>query len=197
MNGEPMPRTMPHRTAALVATGLLLGTAGQQSASGGTPQHIGYRSLLSVAATSAIADPEPLPPNLFVPPSHDKLVSEMWRRSATFRRQGRRIAEDTGLVVRVHLNPLVPGESARATTRVTRQVGSLAADVSIRDTGCFVELLAHELEHVLEQLDRIDLAAAAQRPGRAVWVAGDGSFETIRAIHVGRQVAAEVQGVGP
>ena len=193
-----MPRTMPHRTGALVATVLLLGTAGQQSASGGTLQDIGYRSLLSVAATSAIADPEPLPPpNLIVPPSHDKLVSEMWRRSATFRRQGRRIAEDTGLVVRVHVNPLVPGESARATTRVRRQVGSLAADVSIRDTGYFVELLAHELEHVLEQLDRIDLPAAAQRPGRAVWDTGDGAFETIRAIHVGRQVAAEVQGVGP
>ena len=192
-----MPRTMPHRTFAAVATVLLLGTAGQQSAGGGTPQDIGYRSLLSVAATSAIADPEPLPPaNLIVPLSHDKLLSEMWRRSATFRRQGRRIAEETGLVVRVHINPLAPGESVRATTRVKRQPGSLAADVSIRDTGGFVELLAHELEHVLEQLDRIDLPAAAQRPGRAVWVAGDGSFETMRAIHVGRQVAAEMQSAG-
>jgi hypothetical protein len=192
-----MPTTMPHRTRALVATVLLLGAAVQQRASGGTLQDIGYRSLLSVAATSAVADPEALPPpNLIVPSSHDKLVSEMWRRSATFRRQGRRIAEETGLVVRVHLSPLEPGETARATTRVKRQPWSLAADVSIRDTGCFVELLAHELEHVLEQLDRIDLAAAAQRAGRAVWVVGDGSFETIRAIHVGRQVAAEVQGFG-
>ncbi len=196
-----MPRTMPHRAGALVATVLLLGAAVQQRASGGTLQDIGYRSLLSVAATSAVADPEPLPPpNLIVPSPYDKLVSDMWRRSGTFRRQGRRIAGETGLVVRVHMNPLVPGESVRATTRATtrvkRQPGSLAADVSIRDTGCFVELLAHELEHVLEQLDGLDLAAAAQRAGRAVWVAGDGSFETIRAIHVGRQVAAEVQGFG-
>jgi len=181
----------------LVAAVLLLGAAVQQRASGSTLQDLGYRSLLSVAATSAAADSEPLPPpNLIVPSSHDKLVSEMWRRSATFRRQGRRIAEETGLVVRVHLNPLVSGESVRATTHVKRQPGSLAADVSIRDTGCFVELLAHELEHVLEQLDRVDLPAAAQRAGRAVWIASDGSFETIRAIHVGRQVAAEVQGIG-
>lgn len=181
----------------LVATMFLLGGAVQHRASGSTLQDIGYRSLLSVAATSAVADPQPLPPpNLIVPPSHDKLVSEMWRRSATFRRQGLRIAEETGLVVRVRMNPRVPGDTVRATTRVKRQPGSLAADVSIRDTCCFVELLAHELEHVLEQLDRIDLRAAAERAGRAVWVAGDGSFETIRAIHVGRQVAAEVQGFG-
>ena len=192
-----MPRTRPHRAGTLVAMVLLLCAAVQQRASGGTPRDIGYRSLLSVAATSAVADPEPLPPpNLIVPSPHDKFVSEMWRRSATFRRQGRRIAEETGLVVRVHTNPLVPGESVRATTRVRRQPGSLAADVYIRDTGDFVELLAHELEHVLEQLDRVDLRAAAQRAGRAVWVAGDGSFETIRAIHVGRRVAAEVQGFG-
>ena len=106
-----MPKTMPHLAGALVATALLLGAAVQQRASGGTVQEIGYRSLLSVAATPAVADTEPLPPpNLIVPSSHDKLVSEMWRRSATFRRQGRRIAEDTGLVVRVHMNPLAPGE---------------------------------------------------------------------------------------
>jgi hypothetical protein len=190
-----MPRTMPHRTGALVATVLLLGTAGQQSADGGTLQDIGYRSLLSVAATSAIASPEPLPPpNLIVPPSHDKLVSEMWRRSATFRRQGGRIAGEYGLVVRVYMNPLLPGESVRAKTRVKRQPGLLTADVYIRDTGRFIEMLAHELEHVLEQLDGLDLPAAARQAGRAVWDAGDGSFETIRAIHVGRQVAAEVQG---
>jgi hypothetical protein len=192
---------MPHRAGALVATVLLLGAAVQQRASGGTLQDVGYRSLLSVAATSAVADPEPLPPhNLIVPAAYDKLVSDMWRRSGTFRRQARRIAGETGLVVRVHVNPLVPGESVRATTRATtrveRQPGSLAADVSIRDTGCFVELLAHELEHVLEQLDSVDLPAAAQRAGKAVWLAGDGSFETIRAIHVGRRVAAEVQGFG-
>ena len=85
-----MPKTVPRLACALVATVLLLGAAVPQRASGGTVQDIGYRSLLSVAATSAVADTEPLPPpNLIVPPSHDKLVSEMWRRSATFRRQGR------------------------------------------------------------------------------------------------------------
>jgi hypothetical protein len=192
-----MPKTVPLLAGALVATALVLGAAVPQRASGGTVQEIGYRSLLSVAATSAVAGTEPLPPpNLIVPPSHDKLVSEMWRRSPTFRRQGRRIAEDTGVVVRVHMNLLAPDDTVRATTRVKRQPGSLSADVSIRDTGCFVELLAHELEHVLEQLDGLDLAAAERRAGRAVWVAGDGSFETIRAIHVGRQVAAEVRGFG-
>jgi len=192
-----MPRTPPHRASALVATVLLLGVAAQQRASGDTLQATGYRSLLRVAATSAVADPEPLPPpNLIVPSPFDKLVSAMWHRSSTFRRQVRRIAGEAGLVVRVHTSPLLPERSLRATTRVTRQSGSLAADVYIHDTGALVELLAHELEHVLEQLDRLDLPAAALRAGRAVWVAGDGSFETVRAIHVGRQVAAEVQGFG-
>jgi len=53
-----------------------------------------------------------------------------------------------------------------------------------------VELIAHEIEHVIEQLDEADLEAHA-RSGN-VWKGDDGAFETRRAIAVGRRVASEV-----
>jgi hypothetical protein len=52
------------------------------------------------------------------------------------------------------------------------------------------ELLAHELEHVLEQVEGIDLDALAEE-GEARRLS-DGSFETARAVQAGRRVAAEV-----
>ena len=52
------------------------------------------------------------------------------------------------------------------------------------------ELIAHELEHILEQLDGVDLQA--QAGNGVVWKAGDGAFETRRAIEAGRRVAREI-----
>jgi hypothetical protein len=56
----------------------------------------------------------------------------------------------------------------------------------------YAESLAHELEHVLEQVEGLDLDAAAE--GRRAGVArlADGVFESERARRVGRQAALEV-----
>ncbi len=56
-------------------------------------------------------------------------------------------------------------------------------------------LLAHELEHLIEQLERTDLAALA-RTG-AAHRGRDGAFETRRAISAGRRVAGEVLNNAP
>ena len=53
-----------------------------------------------------------------------------------------------------------------------------------------VELIAHELEHVIEQLDGVDLEVHV-RTGMA-WKREDGAFETRRATEVGKRVAREV-----
>jgi hypothetical protein len=50
------------------------------------------------------------------------------------------------------------------------------------------ELIAHEMEHILEQLEGVDLQAR----GGVVWKSGDTAFETSRAIEAGRQAAREV-----
>jgi hypothetical protein len=56
-----------------------------------------------------------------------------------------------------------------------------------------VEYLAHEIEHVLEFLDEVDLAAAAAQGIHGVTESGrSAAFETSRAIAIGRLVAGEV-----
>ena len=55
-----------------------------------------------------------------------------------------------------------------------------------------VELIAHELEHVLEQLDGVNLPQLAQSPGVSANRHERGrSFETARAKQIGLDVAAE------
>jgi hypothetical protein len=57
-----------------------------------------------------------------------------------------------------------------------------------------VLLIAHEFEHILEQLDEVDLPSMAARPATGVHtVPGSDHFETDRAIAAGRAVRAEVK----
>ena len=69
------------------------------------------------------------------------------------------------------------------------------ATVDIVESTHNVELIAHELEHVIEQLDGVDLAAKLRRPNSGVYATGDSGnlFETTRAKRVGFQVAREVE----
>jgi hypothetical protein len=66
--------------------------------------------------------------------------------------------------------------------------------VSVRDVDrSAIEHLAHELEHVLEQLDDVDLAEAVNNHVHGASASRRAaSFETRRAIVVGRLVAREV-----
>jgi hypothetical protein len=84
-------------------------------------------------------------------------------------------------------------ETWRAETRigVTRE-GVTFAHVRLRRTVGAVELMAHELEHVLERVEGVNLLMEASRGSSRVSVSG-GAFETQRAIDSGRRVAAEVQ----
>ena len=75
--------------------------------------------------------------------------------------------------------------------------GSVVARVDVPLNARTLELVAHELEHVLEQVDGVNLAiqAALSRSltspsGVAVRLPG-GEFETRRAIEAGLRVAAE------
>jgi hypothetical protein len=57
-----------------------------------------------------------------------------------------------------------------------------------------VELIAHELEHVIEQLDGVDLHARATLPETGVRsLDEDAGFETIRAVRAGRAASEEVR----
>ena len=54
------------------------------------------------------------------------------------------------------------------------------------------EYLAHEIEHVLEQVDGVDLRRSARGGLEGVQETQSSVFETARAIAIGRVVAREV-----
>ena len=111
-----------------------------------------------------------------------------------FRRQCLRLTAAPHLAVVVRMmHPLTGGPRAR--TQISRaDQNRLIASVEINPLGEFMELLAHELEHVIEQLDGIDLAAKAAVANSGVRTCNDGTFETSRAVRIGTVVALEARG---
>jgi hypothetical protein len=146
--------------------------------------------------------PSGLPPNLLIPPMYEPLVESMLRYSPTFARQCLRIANAPGLTIKLEFHSVPAarfGGTARARTRIIRDNDRLIATVDIAQTVDVVELLAHEIEHVIEQLDGVDLASKARLPDSGVRaVRHEGVvFETIRARRTGLRVAEEVQRARP
>jgi len=150
---------------------------------------------VGVYVTPYLASPDvEAPPNLSVPETYRETIETMLERSPMFRRQCLRLAGAPQLTVVVKtMHPLTAGPRAR--TQITRAAGGrLIATVEINPYGNFTELLAHELEHVIEQLDGIDLAARAEFANSGVRSCVDGTFETSRAVRVGTLVAVEARG---
>jgi hypothetical protein len=141
--------------------------------------------------SAAVSRPEAaLPPNLVAPHVLRPLLTRMWRSSATFRRQCAQVAEHPEVTIRVALDPRTT--HGRALSRVHRRETGLSASVQIemRDPARYVEYLAHELEHVLEQIEGVDLVRLKRQGVDGVEHVG-GQDETARARSVGRAVARE------
>jgi hypothetical protein len=118
----------------------------------------------------------------------------MLRRSATFRSQCWRITTAANLVVTLQSGMRPAPSGVRARTRMSRAGRQLVATVEISTPEQPEELIAHELEHIIEQLDGVDLAAKADADKTGVKRgASEQTFETVRATRVGRAVAAEVR----
>ena len=141
-----------------------------------------------------LAPHDRLPPNLAFPESYRPILTAMLERSPMFRRQCLRIANTP--YVRVLLRTLqtaVPtGPRARTTIRRTVD-GALIATVLIRPLEDMPELIAHELEHIIEQLDGVDLSERASISSSGVHLCEDGSYETTRARHVGLIVGRDTR----
>jgi hypothetical protein len=141
-----------------------------------------------------------LPANLIVPPTIRPVVDAMLRGSSTFRRQCVRIANAPQTTVVLSWYRPTAAEHGRARTVVsTATNGRRIATVFIQPIDDQVELIAHELEHVIEQLDDIDLRALATVPSSGVQRCHgrEEAYETIRAIRAGRAATAEVRRNGP
>jgi hypothetical protein len=180
--------------AVLVAAGLLVVT------DRGIAQTVSARpaewALASTSSASPASQevPTSLPTNLIAPPGVRELAEEMWRRSPSFRRQIARLAATPGLQITIRQGMARRPGTSRAETTCHREGGQVArAEMWIPFGTDAVELLAHELEHIIEQLDDVDLPALLNQSGAGVrGASAAGPFETVRAIAVGRLVAKEM-----
>ena len=117
----------------------------------------------------------------------------MLEKSATFRSQVRRIAAAPQLYVRVKLDLRISGRTYRAVTKICRRPsGAIVAAIDIAAFGDPAEWLAHEFEHLIEQLDGVNLRDLERR-GQGAWKSGNQMFETERAVRTGRLVLREVR----
>jgi hypothetical protein len=133
-------------------------------------------------------------PNVLVVPSPPlvKVLEHAWDRSPTFRRQCQELA-NARAVVTVQWG--TANSQVRAKTAMDRQDGVMVAMISVPTGSETMELVAHELQHVIERIQGLDHKAEANRPRSGVWKVGPGhgSYETRTAIEAGRQVANELR----
>jgi hypothetical protein len=122
-------------------------------------------------------------------------LESMLRLSPTFRRQCLRIAADLTVTVRLHSTAALWMHAARAMTNFERANGRIEADVYFTGIEDMPELIAHEFEHIIEQIDQIDLALLATLPGTGVYRADSEGlmFETTRATRAGLAVERELR----
>jgi hypothetical protein len=155
------------------------------------------RQYVSDKAVPAVVS---IPSNLVIADIYRPLVERMLRSSRTFRRQCLRIASEPRWTVHINIRSTPPRYGVRAVTTVKREsAGGATAIVEIFETNNDVELIAHEIEHVLEQVDGVDLRSlATMRDSGVRSVAPDLSrYETRRAMLVGAIVTREVSASRP
>jgi hypothetical protein len=137
-----------------------------------------------------------LPSNIQADAELRRAIEQLLRYSRTLRQQCARIGAASNVRVWVSISPQVNNADTRARSVVRRfESGLLKVDIELPLVNTdFLELVAHEFEHVTEFIDGIDLRAlAAQRNGRVTQRRSDGAFESARASAAGLAAAAEVR----
>ena len=119
-------------------------------------------------------------------------MTELLRRSDTFRSQCARLADAPRVHVKITI--VLDLDAGRAQTAIHHYAsGAIRAEVEVLFGENYRELLAHEFEHIIEQIEGVDLRQEAVA-GRA-WVLQGGAFETRRAFAIGVQVRTESEPV--
>ena len=144
-----------------------------------------------------VAEPErhcqrsKLPSNMEIAPALSRALETLYEQSPTFKAQCERLATAKSLRITIRVDHAMPS-FCRAFTTFQRAGRDLRADVRLPTGRAMPEMAAHELEHVLEQIDGLDLRKLARIRGAGVRVIEGEMFETDRAQRAGRIVAEEV-----
>lgn len=157
--------------------------------------------LMSLAAVTANQQPAPsrveraqchLPANVSMRSDLAQVLCRIYDRSPTFRAQCRRIAEAGNVRITIRIDTAIPTR-CRAFTIVTRRGYDIRAEVHLPPSSSLTELAAHEFEHVLEQIEGMNLRALSRKKDSGVREVEGGAFETVRAQAAGRVAAAEAE----
>jgi hypothetical protein len=133
-----------------------------------------------------------LPANVEASERVDQILEKIWRRSATFREQCRRIATEPSLTISLSFVAPSLNIRSRALSHATRHPdGRMTVQIQIFRHADYVELIGHEFEHVLEQIEGVNLKTLAATGAAGVSCDERGFFETSRAISAGRKVYLE------
>jgi len=145
-------------------------------------------ALSSPALFPQIVDAS-LPENIDAPQALLSVMREMWTASPTFRRQCARIARATDGRIAFEIRRPRSVEFQAAST-IERKGRVWRAKVEVFIDAKLVEMIAHELEHIIEHIDAVDLPRLS-RQGIDGVIQGSDHFETARAIAAGKRVAKE------
>lgn len=154
--------------------------------------------MLALALVVSLAGPDPfqLPDNITVTSQLREIVMDAIRASPTFREQCARIGRMRRVRVHIEMDAAEHPRGqlfSRAHTDIRRyQYGLISAAVHLVSTRDAAELVAHELEHVREFAEGMDYRVESVRTPRSVWATGPNTFESSRALHIGRVVAYEI-----
>jgi hypothetical protein len=139
-------------------------------------------------AAEVPARPSPWPCRLIPASKIRPVVEKGMARSETMRGQCEELAAARAVVV---LEWGVMDSQSHALTRMAVRDGVVVAVVKLPPLGDVLALIAHELQHVIEQTRELDYAVEAKRAGSGVWLAF-GGYETQAAVDVSRQVTREL-----
>ena len=149
---------------------------------------------LAQTVPSETADCVAIPANMIVDRAIAPMVMRAISEVETIRRQCGLIASASHLRVSIRLHPgrLIGGTRAQAT--ITRYAfGAIRVEITLPVTSRHIEMLAHELEHVIEQLEGARLHELVGQRHSGVRRFADGAFETRRAEQAGRAAEREVE----
>lgn len=149
--------------------------------------------LVSEAQNVCTAAEPRLPVNVRVDRLMIPRIQVMLRRSPTFRGQCRLLAAHPWVHVKARYEPSYPDHRGYMAYSVIQrpQPHLMIAVVTLRPLSDPAVWLAHEFEHLIEQIESIDLDRLAEAK-RTVWRSGNGMFETMRALRAGETVLGEV-----
>ena len=151
--------------------------------------------FLCSISTSLSNVPSGFPRNIVVQPELRPAVARLWEGSPTFRAQCLKIGEQVRYRVAVVIEPALSlrrGMRAQCVLKIY-STGFVTARVMVPHKREVDELIPHELEHIVEHIDGVNVKRDATRHGTGTYEVGRGHIETTRAMRVGRQARQELE----